>query len=80
MDSSRQQLLQAIAALYHHPDDGVKKQADQWLEAWQQSVEAWSISDAVLHDGQSSEEAKYFCATTLRYKVLLYCVLSSEYF
>ncbi|KAG2500508.1 hypothetical protein HYH03_001285 [Edaphochlamys debaryana] len=64
-----QQLLQALNALYHHEDPKVKDEADRWLEQWQQSVEAWSVADAVLHDPASSMEAQYFCAQTLRTKV-----------
>ena len=71
--STRQTLLAAVQALYHHPDDNVKKQANAWLEAWQRSLDAWSTSDAVLHDSSSSIEAQYFCAITLRTKV---CYLS----
>ena len=65
---SRQTLLDAVQALYYHPDDAVKKQAGAWLEQWQRSLDAWSTADAVLHDASSSVEAQYFCATTLRTK------------
>lgn len=64
-----QQLLAAVQALYTHPDEKVKKQASEWLEQWQQSVEAWSVSDAILHDQNCTIDAHYFCAQTLRTKV-----------
>ncbi|GIL53842.1 hypothetical protein Vafri_9477 [Volvox africanus] len=63
------QLLAALNALYHHDDLKMKDEADRWLEQWQQSVEAWSVADGVLHDPNSSMEAQYFCAQTLRTKV-----------
>ena len=66
---SQQQLLAALHALYHHEDSKVKDDADRWLEQWQQSVEAWSVADAVLHDPACSMESQYFCAQTLRTKV-----------
>jgi hypothetical protein len=66
---SSAQLLSALGALYHHDDPKVKDEADRWLEAWQQSTEAWSVADGVLHDAGSSMEAQYFCAQTLRTKV-----------
>ncbi len=72
---SRQTLLDAVQALYYHPDDAVKKQAGAWLEQWQRSLDAWSTADAVLHDASSSVEAQYFCATTLRTKVRPRCRL-----
>ncbi|EFJ48285.1 hypothetical protein VOLCADRAFT_48218, partial [Volvox carteri f. nagariensis] len=59
----------ALNALYHHDDPKVKDEADRWLEQWQQSLEAWSVADGVLHDPNSSMEAQYFCAQTLRTKV-----------
>lgn len=65
------QLLEALNALYHHPDPKVKDEADRFLEQWQQQVEAWSVADAVLHDPSQSMEAHYFCAQTLRTKVRL---------
>lgn len=71
MASGAQQLIEAIQLLYAHPDDKVKRQAGEWLEQWQQSVEAWSMSDAVLHDRSCAVEAHYFCAQTLRTKVSL---------
>lgn len=68
MADPRQQLLAAVAALYSHPDQEVKRQASAWLEQWQQSLEAWSVADAVLHDPASPMDAQYFCAQTLRTK------------
>ena len=67
--AQQQQLLAALHALYHHEDPTVKDQANKWLEQWQQTTEAWSVSDAVLHDPASNMEAQYFCAQTLRTKV-----------
>ena len=80
--ASQGQLLAALHALYHNDDQAVKDEADRWLENWQQSVEAWSVADTVLHDSASSMEAQYFCALTLRTKVsallvsFLLCLLS----
>jgi transportin-3 len=65
------ELLQALHALYHNSDSSVKDQADRWLENWQQSPQAWSIADQLLHDPSTSMEAQYFCAQTLRTKVLI---------
>ena len=67
---SRQDLLNALQALHHHPDGSIKKQASVWLEQWQSTAAAWSTSDSLLHDPSSSVEAQYFCAQTLRTKVL----------
>ncbi|KAL3676845.1 hypothetical protein R1sor_026793 [Riccia sorocarpa] len=66
---SRAVLLEALQALYHHPDPSVRTAANQWLEQFQQTMEAWQVSDSVLHDPSSSLEALYFCALTIRTKV-----------
>jgi len=71
---SRQDLLSALQALNHNPDGNVKKQASAWLEQWQFSLDAWSVSDGILHDPTSSLEAQYFCAQTFRTKVYIPCV------
>ena len=66
----QQQLVEAIHTLYHHADPQVKKQTSTQLESWQQTESAWTLSDSILHDPSSSMEAQYFCAQTLRTKVV----------
>ncbi len=65
---SAQQVLMALHALYHQDGKEVKDQASKFLEQWQQTLEAWSISDRMLHDASSTMEAQYFGAQTLRTK------------
>ncbi|KAL4452442.1 hypothetical protein ABPG75_008104 [Micractinium tetrahymenae] len=62
------QLLQALQALYHG-DPAVKDQANKWLEAFQQSTEAWQVTNDILHNEAAGMEAHYFAAQTLRTKV-----------
>jgi hypothetical protein len=62
------QVLAAVSALFHGDDPAVKAQADRWLEHWQQTSEAWSVADAILHNPSSSMEAQHFCAQTLKTK------------
>lgn len=62
------QLLSALQALYHG-DPAVKDQANKWLEAFQQSAEAWQVSNDILHAPGAGMEAHYFAAQTLRTKV-----------
>lgn len=64
------QVLQAVNTLFHG-DPGVRKEADRWLEHWQQTPEAWSVADSVLHNANSSMEAQHFCAQTLKTKVTM---------
>ncbi|MCO5614511.1 hypothetical protein L7F22_068794 [Adiantum nelumboides] len=62
-------LLQALQALYHDPNADTRSAANQWLQEFQHSLEAWQISDNLLHNQSSTLEAHYFCAQTLRTKI-----------
>ncbi|XP_074589780.1 transportin MOS14 [Curcuma longa] len=60
---------EALNALYHHPDDGVRARADRWLQDFQRTIDAWQVSDSLLHDSSSNIETLVFCSQTLRSKV-----------
>ncbi|XP_002283854.2 transportin MOS14 isoform X1 [Vitis vinifera] len=60
---------EALNALYHHPDDSVRMQADRWLQDFQRTIDAWQVSDNLLHDATSNLETLIFCSQTLRSKV-----------
>ncbi|XP_016651089.1 PREDICTED: uncharacterized protein C11G11.07-like [Prunus mume] len=62
---------EALNALYHHPDDGVRLQADRWLQDFQRTLDAWQVADNLLHDATSNLETLIFCSQTLRSKNLL---------
>lgn len=64
-----EQLAAAFSALFHSDDPRVKSEANRWLDQWQQTPEAWSVSDRVLHDPSSSQDLQQFCAQTLKTKV-----------
>ncbi|KAE8124129.1 hypothetical protein FH972_019038 [Carpinus fangiana] len=60
---------EALNALYHHPDDAVRMQADRWLQDFQRTLDAWQVADNLLHDATSNLETLIFCSQTLRSKV-----------
>ncbi|KAA8542600.1 hypothetical protein F0562_023752 [Nyssa sinensis] len=60
---------EALNALYHHPDDAIRMQADRWLQDFQRTIDAWQVSDNLLHDASSNQETLIFCSQTLRSKV-----------
>ncbi|KDO69836.1 hypothetical protein CISIN_1g002041mg [Citrus sinensis] len=60
---------EALNALYHHPDDAVRMQADRWLQDFQHTIDAWQVADNLLHDATSNLETLIFCSQTLRSKV-----------
>ncbi|XP_041999460.1 transportin MOS14-like isoform X3 [Salvia splendens] len=37
---------EALNALYHHPDDAVRMQADRWLQDFQRTIDAWQVLEA----------------------------------
>lgn len=59
----------ALNALYHHPDDTVRMQADRFLQNFQRTLDAWQVADNLLHDPSSNLETLIFCSQTLRSKV-----------
>jgi transportin-3 len=63
-----EQLSAAFRALFHSDDQATKVGANKWLDAWQQTPEAWSVADGVLHDPASSQDLQQFCAQTLKTK------------
>ncbi|XP_024544223.1 transportin MOS14 [Selaginella moellendorffii] len=65
----RETLQEALQALYHHPDPEVHSNANRWLDDFQHGMDAWGLSDSLLHDPSSSLEVSYFCAQTLRTKI-----------
>ncbi|KAH7662701.1 transportin-3 protein [Dioscorea alata] len=60
---------EALGVLYHHPDDVLRSRADRWLQDFQRTIDAWQVSDNLLHDASSNVETLIFCSQTLRSKV-----------
>lgn len=46
----------ALNALYHHPDDAVRMQADRWLQDFQRTLDAWQV----LHNSLSAYQIQQF--------------------
>jgi hypothetical protein len=47
---------EALNALYHHPDDAVRLQADRWLQEFQRTLDAWQV----LHNSLSAYQIQQF--------------------
>jgi transportin-3 len=45
---TRTTLLEAVQALYHHPDPSIRNAANQWLDEFQHTMEAWQVLEAKL--------------------------------
>ena len=36
-------MKEALNALYHHPDNTLRMQADRWLQDFQRTLDAWQV-------------------------------------
>ena len=73
MSDPVQECLNALDALYNHPDPAVKHAADLWLIGLQKEKVAWQVADQLLHRASQPEHAYYFAANTLHSKLLFSC-------
>ncbi|KAK9474778.1 armadillo-type protein [Dipodascopsis tothii] len=69
-DAALAPFFEALRALYSGSDSRTKEQANQYLEQFQKSEQAWSVTYTVLSSGTASAEAKVFAAQTLRSKIV----------
>ncbi|KAK8864138.1 hypothetical protein IAR55_001384 [Kwoniella newhampshirensis] len=69
-DQATSSVLQALQTLYHNPDGDSKKRANDWLEEFQHSVEAWQTCHLLLTSPEAPLEGRLFSAQTLRAKIL----------
>ena len=65
---SVEEVVACIATLYHNPNSEEKTKANQWLQILQNSVFAWRVSDAILHQ-KPNVESCYIAAQTMRSKI-----------
>ncbi|MDA8532027.1 exportin/importin beta family protein [bacterium] len=68
-DAAQQQMLAAVQALHTDPNPAAKQAANEWLTAFQESAEAWSVADAVLHTAGVPMEATFQAVQTLSRKM-----------
>lgn len=40
---------EALTALYHHPDDAVRMQADRYLQDFQRTLDAWQVLSSIRY-------------------------------
>ncbi|KAI9502275.1 armadillo-type protein [Coemansia spiralis] len=64
------EVINALNSLYQGTNLAGREQANTWLEQFQKTKEAWTISDAILGTAELGLEAKVFAAQTLRNKII----------
>ncbi|KAH8930017.1 nuclear localization sequence binding protein [Atractiella rhizophila] len=61
---------QALDTLYRNPDQSAKDNANNWLQDFQHTEEAWNTVNTILLGGaEVAEEARVFAAQTFRSKI-----------
>lgn len=63
------ELTQYLSALYANPDPAIKSTANEWLQSFQKTDEAWITADLVLKSPEAPIECKLFAAQTFRSKI-----------
>ncbi|KAA1106213.1 Nuclear import receptor [Puccinia graminis f. sp. tritici] len=63
------ELTQYLSALYTNPDPSIKSNANQWLQSFQKTEQAWVTSDVILKTQEAPIECKLFAAQTFRAKI-----------
>ncbi|GMM34805.1 Mtr10 protein [Saccharomycopsis crataegensis] len=71
MDQQLSTLLQALGTMYSNAEYSTKQKANDYLQQFRQSQEAWTISHLILDDetNQFDLQTKLFAAQTLRAKI-----------
>ncbi|CAF0896059.1 unnamed protein product [Brachionus calyciflorus] len=68
MESIKQTVIQASQTFYTTQDREQRRSAEQWLNDFKKSVDAWFISDQILHTDKN-EQVLFFAAQTIRSKI-----------
>lgn len=62
-------ILAALSTMQSNAQGKEKGEAHQFLEKFQKSADAWTVTGAILQDSSITVEARLFAATTLKGKV-----------
>lgn len=62
-------IVTALATMQSNVQGKEKLEAHRFLEKFQKSTDAWTVTGAILQDPSTTVEARLFAATTLKGKV-----------
>lgn len=71
MDSIKQMVIQASTTFYSTQDRDQRRSAEEWLNDFKKSLDAWYVTDQILHTDKN-EQVLFFAAQTIRTKIQ-YC-------
>jgi transportin-3 len=65
-------IIAALATMQSNVQGKEKAEAHQFLEKFQKSPDAWTVTGTILQDSSITVEARLFAATTLKGKVRIH--------
>lgn len=68
LDSIKQMVEQASTTFYSTQDKEQRRTAEEWLNDFKKSVDAWYVADQILHSSRN-EQVLFFAAQTIRSKI-----------
>lgn len=71
-------VIAALQTLYATTNAQERKEAGAWLDAFQQTADAWMVADQLLNSASASLECRLFGAQTIRRKVFTVTLLNQR--
>ncbi len=68
LESVKQMVIQASTTFYSTQDKEQRRTAEEWLNDFKKSINAWYVVDQILHSSRD-EQALFFAAQTIRSKI-----------
>jgi transportin-3 len=68
LESVKQMVIQASTTFYSTQDKDQRRTAEEWLNDFKKSINAWYVADQILHSSRD-EQALFFAAQTIRSKI-----------
>lgn len=68
METIKQNVIQVSQTFYNTQDKDQRRVAEDWLNDFKKSINAWTIADQLLHT-DNSEQVLFFAAQTIRSKI-----------
>lgn len=68
METIKQNVIQVSQTFYNTQDKEQRRVAEEWLNDFKKSINAWTVADQLLHTDRS-EQVLFFAAQTIRSKI-----------
>lgn len=68
IETMKQNVIQVSQTFYNTQDKEQRRVAEDWLNNFKKSIDAWTVTDQILHTSKS-EQVLFFAAQTIRSKI-----------